>query len=129
VKKARCTDDILGGKIGLEVVFQMAQGKEPHLSPEQLQHLEQCEKCRDLMPLWMKKGKAAHEHEEGRKVVEAAERGDPSILRKELSEGLGFFKPAADVEKPGILVIVDPADHYTMYWIRTNVTTQEFQSF
>ncbi len=103
MKKKKCTNPKLGGKISLKITFNLAVGKGIHLTPEQSQHLAQCEECNELLPLWFKKGEAERKYQEAGKIVDMAEKGDSRVLKKSTRHGTAYFKPQDDRSK-GLLV-------------------------
>jgi hypothetical protein len=121
--KQKCVDPSVGGKIPLEITFPIAAGKvpfplnleqEPDLSPESRHHLEVCECCReDLranLALWYRKGMSAYRSNQAMAIVNASEGGDPTIFRRTLTSGVGYFKPS-EGRKTGLFVLVTP-EHY-----------------
>jgi len=110
VKKNRCTDSDLGGKVGLEIVFSIGAGREPRLTAEYRKHLEDCECCRESVPLWNEKGQATRRHSLAVRIVNLSRKGDPAILRRNTKEGLALFKPDEHDASKGLYVLLD-ADH------------------
>jgi hypothetical protein len=117
-KRQKCIDPSVGGKIPLEIVFPIATGKvpfphdlnqQPELSPESRRHLELCECCRDdlreNLALWYRKGMASYRFNQAQTIVDASDRGDPTILRRTITSGTGFFKPGPD-QRNGVFVLV-----------------------
>jgi hypothetical protein len=100
----KCTDPQISGKIALEIAFNVAQRKDIHLTPEQSQHLVQCERCNQLLPLWFKKGEAAREGSQAYNVIDLAEEGDTRVLKKSTRSGTALFKPHEDDSLKGLLV-------------------------
>lgn len=110
-KHPKCIDRKVGDRIPKEIVFPLAMGKQPELSLEVRNHLESCECCREMLPVWHRKGKGSQVMGEACRIVNLSEIGDPSILRKTIKSGTALFKPHADGSSKGSFVLITP-DHY-----------------
>ena len=106
--KSKCTDPEAGAKIPLEIAFPLATGREPELSTASKRHLEICASCRQSLPLWYEKGRRARKSTESFDIVNSAEKGDPSILRKETASGVALFKPDPNNAGVGTFVLITP---------------------
>ena len=102
--KKKCSDRQIGGKIALEIAFSIAKEKSLNLTAEQSQHLAACEECNQLLPLWFKKGAAAHETSNAYNIVNLAEQGDSRVLKKTMRSGTALFKPHEEDSYKGVLV-------------------------
>jgi hypothetical protein len=109
-KRQKCIDPKIGDTIPKAIVFPLAMGKQPELSPEMRQHLEHCDCCREMLPVWYRKGKGSQEMAEAFHIVNLSEMGDPGVLRKKIKSGTALFKPNANGGAKGLFVLVTP-DH------------------
>ena len=100
----KCSYPQLGGKIALEIAFNMAQGTGVHLTPEESQHLAECKECNCMLPLWFRKGAAARETGKAYNIVNLAETGDRRILKRSTQYGTALFKSHEDDTSKGLLV-------------------------
>ena len=57
-----------------------------------------------MLPLWFKKGEAAHETGKAYSIVNLAEEGDSRVLKKNTQSGTALFKPYEDDSSKGLLV-------------------------
>ena len=114
----KCVDSQQGSKIPLEIVFSIGAGKvpfptdlqqEPVLSSEARSHLRICESCRDdlreNLALWYRKGMASYRTNQAYGIVTAASSGDSTILRRNISSGVAFFK-LREGSTTGLFVLV-----------------------
>lgn len=102
--KNKCTNPQLGGKIALEIAFNVSQRRDIHLTPDQSNHLVHCEECNQLLPLWFKKGEATYETGKAYDIVNLAEADDSQVLKKSTKSGTALFKPHGDNGSNGLLV-------------------------
>src|SRR5262249_38837374 len=123
----RCTDSDGERQLFLDIATTVMQGLELRLSPKSQRHLEECDKCRELFPLYVENGKAAYENKKYYRVVEEAGQGNPAVLRRFVAQGLALFKAHEEGGSTGIVVIVDPEHHSRTRRIYTNMTLNEFQ--
>jgi hypothetical protein len=123
----KCINPDLELQILREIAGTVLQGKELELSTESQKHLEECEKCREYTPLYVRSSKAAFTDRKYEIVVEEAERGKSWIYKKNLRQGLALFKPGLG-GKPGILVIVDPEHHTLTRAVDDTLTLQDFEA-
>jgi hypothetical protein len=107
MKRKKCTNPKLQGKISLEIGFNLAASREIHFTPEQSQHLAQCDECNCLLPAWFRKGDYAREQSTAFDIVNLAESGDPRVLKKAARSGTVLFKPSEEDPSRGVLVKID----------------------
>lgn len=90
--RKKCIDPKVGDTIPMQIVFPLGMGKEPEIAPEIQRHLEACEYCREMLPVWYLKGKGTFEMARAFRIVNLSERGDPNILRKSIKNGTALLK-------------------------------------
>src|SRR5438874_10676521 len=78
----KCTNPETNGKIALEITFNIAQRKGVQLSPEQCQHLVECERCNQMLPLWFKKGMLHVEQPERSRSLTLLKPETPEYLKR-----------------------------------------------
>src|SRR4051794_32370542 len=99
MKRSECTDPLLESRILLEVGFQSAKGKEIELPPDLARHLEECESCRQCLPVLQGKAQSANRLEEAQEIARLGASGDPRVLRKEVASGTAFFRPTTQPDQ------------------------------
>ena len=109
-KRPKCIDPSIGDTIPKAIVFRLAMGKKPELTAEMRQHLRICDCCREMLPVWYRKGEGSREMGEAFHIVNLSEMGDPTVLRKKIKSGTALFKSHANESSKGLFVLVTP-DH------------------
>ena len=124
----KCTDPNFEFQIIRDIAATVMQGKELELSPESRRHVEECERCRECLPIWAKNGRASYEDKQYDKIIHEAEQGNPEIVKRTTREGLAFFKPHDKGSTSGVVVIVDPEHRSAIRSIYTDMSLGEFQA-
>lgn len=124
----KCIDPQFEYLIIRDVAATALQGKEVALSPESQKHLEACDSCRERLPIWISKGKVGHEYNQYEQLAKRAAAGDSTILRRAVHGGLALFKPYDQQENRGIVLIVDPEQHFMIRSIQGEMSIEEFEA-
>ncbi len=125
-RSATCTDPNLQSKIMLDVGFQLGLGKPLALSDDARRHLDECDACRECLPVWIDKAKGLEGITEETELIQMAAAGDPSVLRKPVSEGTALFREDKENPENGLLVIVGDKSPFDVRRVR-RMSRREFE--
>ena len=126
-KETVCSNPDLQRSIMFTVGFQLGLGNELSLPEEMAMHLDSCNYCKRWFPQWVASGKATHELNQQGKIIEAAGRNDPSVLKKRVSGGTALFKSNEGDPERGTMILVGERSPFDVQEVR-EVTLDVFNS-
>jgi hypothetical protein len=125
--ESTCSNPGLQRDIVFTVGFQLGLGKDLSLSEEMLAHLDTCDSCKEWFPRWVAGARAVHELNEQGKIIEAAGRNDPSVLKRRVGKATALFKSKDDDPQRGIMVLIGDRSPFDVQAVR-EVTLEVFNS-